>query len=62
MFNDRGQFVGGVTDTLIVRQRNAVVLATVFEPLLVGPIRRKQVEMPLHLQPRSGKNCRKTLA
>ncbi len=62
MLNDRGQFIGGIPDTLIVGQRNAVVLATVFEPLLVGPIWRKQVEMPLYFQPGRHKNCRKTLA
>ena len=60
MPDDGGQFVGGVADALIVRKRDAVVLAAVFQPLLIWTVRGKQVVMPFNRQTGSSKDVGKT--
>jgi hypothetical protein len=47
MLNDSGKLIGRVADALVVRNADAAVAAAVFEPLLIGPVRGKEIAVPL---------------
>jgi hypothetical protein len=56
MTPDGLRFVGFVANALVVGNRNPAFGAAIFQPLLVGAARWKQVMMPLDRQARGGKN------
>jgi hypothetical protein len=47
MLDHRGQFVGNIPNAPVVRDRDASVLAAVFEPLFVRPLRQEEVVVSL---------------
>lgn len=52
--NDGGQFVRCVADALVVCDGDATLRPTVFQPLLVGAIRLKQVVVSFYLEAGTG--------
>lgn len=62
MFDQRTEFIGPVADILIVRNRDAVITSTVFEPNLVWRIGRKKIVIPFDRQTGGAKNLGKLLA
>lgn len=51
MAHHRVQFIGRVANALVVGDCDAIVLAAVFKPLLVGTVRREQIVMSLDDEP-----------
>ena len=49
MLYDRVALIGLVADALVVGDRDAAFGAAIFQPLLIGTIRWKQIVMPLYL-------------
>ena len=56
--HDRVAFVDPVADALVVGDCNTAICATVFQPLLIGAIRRKQIVVSLDLKACSGQDGR----
>lgn len=59
---DRLQLIRRIANPLVVGNRYPAAAATVFEPLFIGAIRRKQIVMALDFQPRRDQRLRKLLA
>lgn len=49
MLHDRLALIDLVADALVVGYRDAAFGAAIFQPLLIGTIRWKQIVMPLYL-------------
>lgn len=60
--DDRGLFVRLVADATIMTECNPLVSSDLFQPVLIGTVRRKEVGMPAHVQPACAEDIGKLLA
>lgn len=60
VFDHRGEFIGFITDTPIVGDRDPTALADYFKPILVRAVGFEVICVPLHAEAGGGQDCWKT--
>lgn len=61
MLHDRSALVDPVPDALVVGDGDAAMRAAVFQPLLIGAVRWKQIVVPLDVKAGCGQDGRELL-